>query len=104
MLDQAGVGYAVEAATVDEEAVKAGHAEGDSKLALALAEAKALDVGARRLGDWVIGGGSRRSPLSTASKGLSAPWDPGPGSAKALPSFFPDYIFRDDLKLVLVAW
>ena len=58
MLDQAGVAHEVDPAEVDEQALKAGHGGGDSVLALALAEAKALEVSARRAGDWVIGGDS----------------------------------------------
>ena len=58
MLDQAGIDHGVEPAGIDEDAVKAGHGDGDPKLALALAEAKALEVSARRRRDWVIGGDS----------------------------------------------
>ena len=58
LLDQAGVAHSVEPAAVDEELLKSGHESSDCELALALAEAKALHVSARRPGDWVIGGDS----------------------------------------------
>lgn len=58
MLAQAGVAFAVESPQVDESALSQGSPQDDSALALALAEAKALEVSARRPGDWVIGGDS----------------------------------------------
>ena len=58
MLDQAGIAHEVDPAGLDEDAVKAAHDGSDPALALALAEAKALDVAGRRPGDWVIGGDS----------------------------------------------
>lgn len=58
MLDQAGVAYAVDPAAVDEVSVQAGHAGSDVELALTLAKAKAVEVSARRVDDWVIGGDS----------------------------------------------
>ena len=58
MLDRAGVAYEVLPPRVDETPLKATFAGPDTELALALAEAKAVDVSARRAGDWVIGGDS----------------------------------------------
>jgi septum formation protein len=58
MLDQAGVDYEVDRPHVDEDPIQAAHEGQDFELALALAEGKALDVSARRPGDWVIGGDS----------------------------------------------
>ena len=58
MLDQAGVAYEVVRPEVDEDPIQAAHAGEDFELALALAEAKAGEVSARRPGDWVIGGDS----------------------------------------------
>ena len=58
MLDQAGVAYEAVRPEVDEDPIEAAHAGQDFELALALAEAKAVDVSCRRAGDWVIGGDS----------------------------------------------
>jgi septum formation protein len=58
MLDQAGVAYAVVPPNVDEGELQSAHAGHDAELALALAEAKAADVSARCVEDWVIGGDS----------------------------------------------
>lgn len=58
MLANAGVAYAAEAPGVDEAAVKAGFDGDDAALTLALAEAKALAVAARRPGALVIGSDS----------------------------------------------
>jgi septum formation protein len=58
MLDQAGVTYEVLPPKVDETALQSAHEGDESELALALAEAKAIDVSNRRSGDWVIGGDS----------------------------------------------
>lgn len=58
LLGQAGVDFEVEPPTVDEAAVQATHGGSDAELALALAEAKAIEVSGRRRGDWVIGGDS----------------------------------------------
>jgi septum formation protein len=58
MLDQAGVACEVVPPVVDEAAIEAAHEGQDFELALALAQAKAEDVSARRPGDWVIGGDS----------------------------------------------
>jgi septum formation protein len=58
MLDQAGVDYEVDRPHVDEDPIQAAHEGQDFELALALAEAKAVDVSDRRPRDWVIGGDS----------------------------------------------
>jgi len=58
MLDAAGVDYEVDPARVDESAVKARHDGDDAALARALAEAKALETGARHSESWIIGGDS----------------------------------------------
>ena len=58
MLAASGVDCTVDPATVDEAAIKAGHDGDDVKLALALAEAKALEVSHRSSQKWVIGGDS----------------------------------------------
>ena len=58
MLDQAGVAYQVDCPKVDEDPIQAVHEGQDFELALSLAEAKSIDVSARRPGDWVIGGDS----------------------------------------------
>lgn len=58
MLDQAGVAHEVVPPKVDERALKTAQAGPDTELALALAEAKAAEVSARRPGNWVIGGDS----------------------------------------------
>ena len=55
MLGHAGVAHEAVAADIDEGALKGGDPEA---AALALAEAKALAVAARRPGDWVIGSDS----------------------------------------------
>ena len=58
LLEQAGVAYAVETSRVDETPIKQAHGGSDDALALALAEAKALEVSARLSGKWVIGADS----------------------------------------------
>ena len=58
MLDQAGLDYEALPPGIDEDEVQAGHDGADFELALALAEAKAAEVSARRPDDWVIGGDS----------------------------------------------
>jgi len=58
MLDQAGLAYDVVPPGIDEDEVQAEHEGQDFELALALAEAKAGEVSARRPNDWVIGGDS----------------------------------------------
>ena len=58
LLDQAGVAYQVDTPDVDEDPIQAAHEGQDFELALALAEAKAASVSARRPDDWVIGGDS----------------------------------------------
>ena len=58
MLDQAGVAYMVVPPNVGEAGLEADHEGPDFELALALAEAKASEVSARRREDWVIGGDS----------------------------------------------
>jgi septum formation protein len=58
MLSAAGVAVTVDPADVDESAVKAGHDGDDQALALALAEAKALETSRRTPQNWVIGGDS----------------------------------------------
>ncbi len=58
MLLAAGVEVVVDPADVDESAVKAAHDGNDSALALALAEAKALETSRRSPGNWIIGGDS----------------------------------------------
>ena len=58
MLEQAGVAYDAIAPAVDEPAIEAAHEGQDFELALALAEAKAAEVSARRPGEWVIGADS----------------------------------------------
>lgn len=57
MLDAAGVAHHAVASTIDEAAAKT-QSNSPSRVALELAQAKALDVSARRLGDWVIGSDS----------------------------------------------
>ena len=57
MLDAAGVEHDIEAADIDEAAVKASGGE-PAALALELAQAKAVAVSARRPEDWVIGSDS----------------------------------------------
>ena len=58
LLANAGVPFAAVAPGVDEAAIKAGHVGGDAALATALAEAKALSVGAARADALVIGSDS----------------------------------------------
>ncbi len=58
MLDQAGVAYEVVTPKVDEAGLEAAHEGQDFELALALAQAKAATVSARRGDVWVIGGDS----------------------------------------------
>lgn len=58
MLDQAGVPHEVVPPEVDEARLEATYEGQDFELALALAEAKAADVSARRGEDWVVGGDS----------------------------------------------
>jgi septum formation protein len=58
LLDQAGVACEVVPPKVDEAALESAHAGQDFELALALAQAKAEEVGARRPEAWVIGGDS----------------------------------------------
>jgi septum formation protein len=57
MLEQAGIRFDVLSADIDESAHKDGGAE-PGALTIALAERKALAVGERRPGDWVIGSDS----------------------------------------------
>ncbi len=58
MLAAAGVDLVVDAANIDEAAIKAKHDGDDPGLALALAEAKALETSRRSSRNWVIGGDS----------------------------------------------
>ena len=58
MLTAAGVSVMVNPADVDEPAVKAAHVGDDRALALALADAKALETSCRSSQNWVIGGDS----------------------------------------------
>lgn len=58
MLGAAGVPVAVDPADIDESAIKATHDGDDVALALALAEAKALEISRRAPENWVIGGDS----------------------------------------------
>ena len=58
MLDQAGLAYEAVPPSIDEDEVQAEHEGQDFELALALAEAKAGEVSARRPDDWVIGADS----------------------------------------------
>ena len=58
MLTAAGVAVTVDPADIDETAVKTAHAGNDHTLALALAEAKALETSRRSSQNWVIGGDS----------------------------------------------
>lgn len=58
MLEAANVPVLVDPAQVDEEAIKQGHHGDDRALALALAEAKALETASRLSGKWIIGGDS----------------------------------------------
>ena len=58
MLVAAGVEHRVEPANLDESVLKAGHGDDDPALALALAEAKAIQISRRSLQNWVIGGDS----------------------------------------------
>lgn len=61
MLSAAGVAHGVDPARLDESAVKFGYRDDDAALALALAEAKALESSVRRAGNWVIGADSLAS-------------------------------------------
>ncbi|QIK96967.1 septum formation protein Maf [Sphingomonas sp. HDW15A] len=58
LLEQAGVAHEVEPARIDESPIKRSHDGNDEELALALAEAKALEVSGRLSGNWVIGADS----------------------------------------------
>ena len=58
MLAAAGVVHRVDPARVDESAVKAAHEGDDPALAIALAEAKAIETSLRHSENWVIGGDS----------------------------------------------
>lgn len=58
MLDQVGMDFEVVPPRVDELAVQSVHGGEDFELALALAEAKAAEVSARRSDAWVIGADS----------------------------------------------
>ena len=58
MLDSAGVAHQVDPSQIDETALKNAHGGGDAELAIALAEAKAIDTSRRHTGIWVIGGDS----------------------------------------------
>ncbi|MEO7814951.1 MAG: Maf family protein [Sphingomicrobium sp.] len=58
MLTAAGVTVTVDPADIDEGAVKRLHSGDDASLALALAEAKALETSRRSSQSWVIGGDS----------------------------------------------
>ena len=58
MLGAAGIEVTVDPADVDESVVKAAHLGDDRSLALALAEAKALETSRRSSQNWVIGGDS----------------------------------------------
>jgi septum formation protein len=57
MLEQAGIGFTIQAANVDETAEKRNHSD-PAELASALAKAKALSVSRDRPSDWVIGSDS----------------------------------------------
>lgn len=72
LLDSAGVAHRVEPSSVDESPIKDSHDGDDSSLALALAEAKALDVAARLSGNWVIGADSL---VSVAGRRYGKPRD-----------------------------
>lgn len=58
LLEHAGIAHQVEASRVDETPIKRTHGGSDEELALALAEAKAIEVSVRLSGNWVIGGDS----------------------------------------------
>jgi septum formation protein len=58
LLEHAGIAHRAETSRVDETPIKQAHAGSDAELALALAEAKALEVSSRLSGNWVIGGDS----------------------------------------------
>lgn len=58
LLEAAGLDFTVEAAAVDERALKASFAGTTEEMALMLAEAKALAVSARHPADWIIGSDS----------------------------------------------
>lgn len=72
MLGQAGIDFEVVPPKVDEQAVEAAHGGEDFELALALAEAKATEVSARRPDDWVIGADS---VISVEGRRFSKPAD-----------------------------
>ena len=58
MLDAAGVVHRIDPGRVDESVLKQAHDCSDDELAVALAEAKAIDTSRRHSADWVIGGDS----------------------------------------------
>lgn len=58
LLASAGVAHRVVPSSADEAAIKSAHDGDDAALALALAEAKAIEVAARLSQDWVIGADS----------------------------------------------
>ena len=58
LLLAAGVAHRVDPSSVDKSPIKAAHDGDDAQLALALAQAKAVDVSARLSGNWVIGADS----------------------------------------------
>ena len=58
MLGAAGVVCQLDPSQVDESALKNMHCGDDGELAIALAEAKAIDTSRRHTGTWVIGGDS----------------------------------------------
>jgi septum formation protein len=72
MLSAAGVEVEVDPARIDEAAVKVAHDGNDRQLAIALAEAKALDISRLRSADWVIGGDSL---VSVGGKRFDKPVD-----------------------------
>jgi septum formation protein len=58
MLDAAGIAFEIAKPNVDEDEIKKGFTGDDSKLAQALAEAKATKVSGERAKEWVIGSDS----------------------------------------------
>lgn len=58
LLEHAGIAHQVEPSRLDESPIKRAHDGSDEELAIALAEAKALEVSVRLSGNWVIGGDS----------------------------------------------
>lgn len=58
LLEGVGLDFAVERPGVDEDALKLGFEGASEALATLLAEAKALEVSARKPGEWVIGSDS----------------------------------------------